>query len=292
MKKDFLLIRNPHAGSEKCQQWVEVLENRLEKEGLSYDVHDSLYAGHTSEIAKKEAPNYGALIAIGGDGTVHEVAQGVLANEGAVLGILPIGSGNDYYRNFDKTVDPNLAIEKIISRKTGKVDVGLDDQGRYLLNIASVGLDSHTVMIQKKIKNKVPKKLEYILALLYSIGAYKKEKLQVKLDDKEFISNSALLCFGNGRVYGGGIGIMPWAQLDDGNLHVVNIIDIARPFIYLVAPTILFGKHIKIKRYVKVYEAKSIEVKGDNMLLNIDGELFNQDYIKMEILPKKLELIV
>lgn len=85
---------------------------------------------------------------------------------------------------------------------------------------------------------------------------------------------------------------MPWAKLDDGYFHVVNIIDLSWPILYLVAPSILFGLHTKFTKYVKVYKAKEIHVEADTFTLNIDGEVFETDSISARILEKKLKMIV
>lgn len=291
-KKDFLLIQNPVAGKEKNHRWVEVLIKNLEDKAYSYDLVETRYPSHATEIAFEKAADYGAVIAMGGDGTVHEVAQGVLRNGGGVLGILPIGNGNDYYRNFDSKVSPKTAINKILEGKISLLDVGRDGEDRYILNIASIGLDSYTNLIQKKIRAYAPKTLGYVLALIYAIATYKKSLVKIKLDDRSFTSNNVLFCFGGGKTYGGGIGIMPWAELDDGYFHVVNIVDISWPMLYIIVPSIIFGLHTKFKKYVKVCKAKRIGLEGPDMVLNIDGEIFNVDKLEVELLARKFKVIV
>lgn len=293
-KKDFLLIKNPVAGSgrSKNQAWIDRLIESLEKEGYSYDMVETKGHNHASDLAYEGAGDYRIIVAMGGDGTVHEVAQGLARFGGAALGILPIGNGNDYYRSYDSKVSPKTAINKLIAGNTMYVDIGLDEEDRYILNIASLGLDSYTNAIQKKIKKYFPRSLGYLIALIYSIGAYKKQRINVTLDGHSFESNNVLLCFGNGQSYGGGFRIMPWAKLDDGYFHVVNIIDLSWPILYIIAPSILFGLHTKFTKYVKVYKAKEILVEADEFTLNIDGEVFETNRIYAKVLANKLKVIV
>ena len=292
--KDFLLIKNPVAGSGKArsQAWIDRLIEKIENKGLSYDLVETQQHGHASELAQEMAGKYKTVVAMGGDGTVHEVAQGLIKADGGALGILPIGNGNDYYRSFNSKVSPKMAIEKLLAGKTMDIDVGVDSEGRYILNIASLGLDSYTNALQKKLKRYFPRTLGYFVALVYSIFAYKKQKIKVTLDGQSFESSNVLFCFGNGQSYGGGFRIMPWAKLDDGYFHVVNIIDLSWPILYLVAPSILFGLHTKFTKYVKVYKAKEIHVEADTFTLNIDGEVFETDSISARILENKLKMIV
>ncbi len=291
-KKDFLLIQNPVAGLPKNHSWVDVLTNKLDLAQKTYDLVETEYPGHASEIAFERAGDYGAVIAMGGDGTVHEVAQGVLRNGGGALGILPIGNGNDYYRNIGKKVSPSQAIDKILRGDFKRVDVGRIREDWYVLNIASIGLDSHTDQIQKKIRAYAPKTLGYVFALIYAIATYKKSRIRVELDGEAFSCNNVLFCFGGGKTYGGGIKMMPWASLEDGYFNIVNIIDLSWPLLYFFAPTLLVGYHTKFKKYVKVYKARNIILEGEDLVLNIDGEVIKVDRVEAQLLPRKLKLIV
>lgn len=290
-RKDYLLIKNPTAGTQKSRQWIETLIEELEKQGLTYDLVESSAPEHAIRLAYDGAKFYDIIVAMGGDGTVNEVAMGLLLRDEGILGILPVGNGNDFYRIFDDKVDLNLAISKLIEAKTRKINVGRDIEGRYVLNIASVGLDSQTVKMQKKIKKYVPKTMGYVLALIHSMITYRKQDVTIRLDGEEFHSNNVLLCFGTGRSYGGGIKIMPWANIDDGYFNVVNISDISNLGLLLVAPTIIFGTHTKLTKYVKVYKAKEVEIIGKNLTLNLDGDLFDVDKVHFELLFEKLEVI-
>lgn len=291
-KKDYLLIQNPVAGRQKNQGWVGVLLQKLREAGYSFDLIETKYPNHATEIAEKEAGNYHHVVAIGGDGTINEVANGLLLACEGVLGILPIGSGNDLYRSVSGKVDPAQAIENLIAQRTKKIDVGVDQKGRYVFNIASIGLDAFTTNLQHKLKKHLPGTPGYVAALLYSMLAYRKQKLRVRLDDTWIDAKNMLLCFGGGKTYGGGIQIMPWAKLDDGYFHVVNVIDLLNFALILLSPTIIFGKHPKIKRYVKVYKAKEIEIIGKDLILNIDGNIYpKEDHFLFRICPQKLEVI-
>lgn len=290
-RKDFLLIKNPVAGNPKNHRWVDTLMSELDKQGLSYDWVETNAPGHGTKLAYEAAAFYGAIVAMGGDGTVNEVAKGLLDRGEGVLGILPIGNGNDFYRNFADKVDMLEAIQKLTHGEIKKIDVGIDDEKRYALNIASVGLDAFTSHIQKKIRRCVPKTLGYVLALIYSMAVYRKQQVKIRLDEREFVSNNVLLCFGSGKTYGGGIKIMPWASMDDGYFHVVNIIDLPNLMLFFIAPSIIFGLHTKFKKFVKVYKAKEVEIQGKNLILNLDGELFDVEKIHFKILPGRLSVI-
>ncbi|NLY36993.1 MAG: YegS/Rv2252/BmrU family lipid kinase [Tissierellia bacterium] len=290
-KKDYLLIKNPIAGSAKNRRWIDTLMQELDKRGLSYDLVETQEPQHAIKLAYDAAASYGVVVAVGGDGTVNEVGRGLLQRGEGVLGILPVGNGNDFYRNFEEKANPEEAIQKLINGKFKKVNVGQDHEGRYVLNIASVGLDAFTGKTQKKIKKYVPKTMGYVVALIYSMFFYRKQKITVRLDGREFKSSNILLCFGTGKTYGGGIKIMPWAQMDDGYFNIVNIIDMSNLMLFIVAPSIIFGLHTKIKKYVKVYKAKEVEILGEDLTLNLDGELFDVEKVHFKLLFEKLKVI-
>ena len=294
MKKS-LIVYNPIAGKDDNRIWIDRLVERIKYNNDFSDVAVTEYAEHGRNIAFENAGKYDVIVSAGGDGTLNEIATGVLDSGADVsIGILPIGSGNDYYRNFGDPEDLDRAIATITDGKEKLVDIGKGSSGKYLLNIASIGLDCLTVKNAKKLKKIVGGPLGYFLSLVYSLIVFKKQKLSIYIDDKKIEADSVLYCFGKGRTYGGGICIMPWSDCSDGVFHMVNMVDINKLLLILLSPSIAVGKHTKFKKYVKVYKGRKIRVESEKKYdFNLDGEIFEgTETVEYECIPKALSIMV
>ena len=293
--KRYLVVYNPIAGKNNKKNWVDKLVKEIEKSGGRADLVTTEYVGHAREISYRYAKDYDVLVSAGGDGTLNELATGILeAKSKVVLGILPIGSGNDYYRNFASPKDIKKAIDTIINGKIKMVDIGKGNSGRYLLNIASIGLDCLTVKKAKKLKKIFGGSLGYLFSLIYSIVVFKKQNLKINIDDREIEAKSVLYCFGKGKSYGGGIRIMPWVDSSDGVFHMVNVVDVNKFILILLSPSIALWKHTVFKKYVKTYKAKKIKVESEKTYdFNLDGEILeNSNFIEYECIENALGILV
>ncbi len=293
--KKYLIVYNPMAGKSNKKIWIQRLIEKLKENGNSVELVTTEYIGHGREISFYNAKDYDVIVSAGGDGTLNEVATGILkSNAASSLAILPIGSGNDYYRNFANPKNLKKSIDIIVDGKIKMVDVGRSSNGEYLLNIASIGLDCLTVKKAKKLKKILGGSLGYLFSLIYSILVFKKQNLSIYIDDRKIEAKNILYCFGNGKAYGGGIKIMPWSDCSDEFFHIVNIVDVNKLLLILLSPSIALGRHTMFKKYVKVYKGKKIRVESQKKYdFNLDGEIIEDRYfIEYECISKRLAIVV
>ncbi len=298
--KKYLIIYNPKAGKVKRHHYLKKLEEAIKKNGDEYRTIKTKEAFDAYDEVKDNIEDFDYVVAAGGDGTINEVLTGLMESSkpDTPLGILPIGSGNDSFKLIEKHIDVDKAIEILVDKNTRKVDIGKrvggkSYKGEYMLNLSCMGLDSLASKKATNIKKKLGGPIGYFLGLLYALFVFRKLHLEIELDDGKIHSKSALLCFGNGRYYGGGIKIMPWARNDDGYFHILNLVDINNLMLLFLLPTLLLGVHDKVTRYVKIYKSKSIKISGlKDVDFNVDGENYDDlEEIEYECIEGGLNLI-
>lgn len=269
--------------------------------------------GDGIELARKHALD-GAkfIIACGGDGTINEVANGILLSEtDCELGIFPSGTGGDFRRTIGLSTTPREIAHALKEGETRTIDVGrvsfhdLDGNPveHYLINESSIGL---APAIIERVKGNsslnwlpldtVRGRASFALSALQEIVGLGSIPVRVKIDDgEESVIQTVNLCIANARYFGGGMMIAPDAKLADGMLDVVNVGDINTAKIILNAYTLYRGTHTDLPE-VKSKLARRIEVNpanpNDRTLISIDGELPGKLPAIYEVVPAALKLRV
>lgn len=287
-----LFIINPIAGAGKAKSIIPVIENKMKQSSIKYEIILTNQPKDAIRIAEENIDKFSTIIAVGGDGTVNEVAKGLINSRKGTLAIIPCGTGNDFSRTIGLPMDPIKAIDIIIKNNIRVVDIGKIN-GNNFLNIASVGFDTEVVIHTNSIKKKVKSKTAYILGVLATLFDYKKRKISLVIDGVTYERNLVLLAVGNGNFYGGGLKILPMAEVDDGYFHVCLVKDISNFKILFLFPSIFKGKHLKYKKYVEIFKAKEVIVKNTKEIdINIDGEIITIDKdVIFEIEDYKLNVI-
>lgn len=287
-----LFIINPIAGAGKAKSIIPIIEKKMKESSIKYEIVLTKEPKDAIKIAEENVDNFSIIIAVGGDGTVNEVAKGLINSRKGTLAIIPCGTGNDFSRTIGLPMDPIKAIDIIIKKNIRVVDIGKIN-GNNFLNIASVGFDTEVVIHTNSIKKKVKSKTAYILGVLATLFDYKIRKINLVIDRVTFERNLVLLAVGNGNFYGGGLKILPMAEVDDGYFHVCLVKDISNFKILFLFPSIFKGKHLKYKKYVEIFKAKEVIVRNTKEInINIDGEIITigSDVI-FEIEDYKLKVI-
>lgn len=270
-----IFIINPTAGGGRTSKLIPVIENKLKEKGAQFDIVLTKRPKEAIEIAKKKLEEgYTKIVAVGGDGTVNEVAFGIISHGKGTLGIVPSGTGNDLARLLNIPSDLDKAIDFILNGHTKNIDIGYVNDSLFL-NIASIGFDSEVVKTTNKVKNKIKSGLAYVIALFITLFRFDSISLELQIDDYYLKEKALLVAVGNGKYYGGGINILPMADIEDGYFNVLVIKKLSKIKFLLLLPTIINGSHINLEKYVKVFKAKKVVVRTDNSdsYLNIDGEL-------------------
>lgn len=288
-----IFIVNPVAGKGKGMKYIEKVRPLLD-EKLDYIIVETKGKGHATELANLYAAREECIIyAVGGDGTINEVMNGIVGTS-SKLAIVPTGSGNDFIRGVYPKYKIERLLEGLIKGKASYVDIGRINE-KYFLNVASVGLDAEiakNVVYFKKLKF-IGGSLAYLLSIAKTLLGYECNLIKIKLDGEEiWTDKSLLLAIANGKYYGGGIPIAPSAKVDDGQLNICLVKELGIVHILPIIPKLFLAKHEEAKD-VQVFKATSIEVEGDKALnINIDGEIIKERNINIEIIPRGIEIII
>jgi diacylglycerol kinase (ATP) len=308
-----LIIVNPKsAGGSTEQRWAQNASDLATHFG-AFNVEFTSYAGHAIEIAR-QASETGRkfIIACGGDGTINEVANGILlSGKDAELGIFPSGTGGDFRRTLNVSNSPREIAKELRDGITKKIDVGKvsffnhegEETFRYFLNVSSFGLSAS---INERVKTKdalkwlpgdvLRGKAKFAISTLQEVLDIDYVTVRVKIDDAEEKQlNTINFCVANSRFFGGGMKIAPNAQIDDGFFDVVNIGDIRTAKIIFNAYRLYSGSHLSLDE-VKHKHARRVEVRPANeaeaIYLETDGEVPGKLPAVFEILPNALKVRV
>jgi diacylglycerol kinase (ATP) len=268
-----LFIVNPIAGKGYTVKAVPIIEDFCRNRGIEYSIQLTRGPGDATNIAKDQSRGYSAVIAAGGDGTVLEVANGLTETD-IPLGILPLGSGNDFARAMNITVGFSR-LEEALSIITGKAPSLVDlarFNGRVFLNVASVGFDAEIVRGLHQIKRFVKGKAAYLISVFIRLLTYKPKDINLSIDGKCISAKIFLTAVCNGISYGGGLLVNPNGSTTDGMLDVILIKPVPR---YMV-PFLLFkfakGKYLDLP-FVTTFKCKEVKISSNESLaVNVDGE--------------------
>ncbi|MGI6151563.1 MAG: diacylglycerol/lipid kinase family protein [Christensenellales bacterium] len=286
-------ILNPVAGKGRSKPALAKARAVFDAAGKTYEVFESLCPGHAVELARDAAQQgFDLVVSVGGDGTVCEVAQGLIHSR-AVMGIIPGGTGNDYRRCLNIPKDATKAAKTLLSGNVRTVDCMQVDEF-VGLNISTVGFDSEVVRHSKRYARFGG--LSYLLAVLYTVPRYSSPDIRVCIDGElSFSGPRFLVAAGNGTHYGGGMRVLPDSDPADGLLDICIIDSVRVPQDYFsLLPKVIRGTYKKANRSeIHTLRARSITIQSDSPLtLNLDGTLFDDRYsISMEVIPAALRII-
>lgn len=290
--ENILFIVNPIAGGGKAKALISFIEEKMKESSRKFEIIVTKRSKEATEIAEAKLKDYNLLVAVGGDGTVNEVAKGIINKGRGILGIIPGGTGNDMARGLGIPMTAERAIDVILKGNIKEIDIGKVNSYNFL-NISSVGFDAEVVVNNEKIKKRVQSHISYAISVVYTLFTFKDQRVKLEIDGESLDENILLLAVGNGKYYGGGMKILPMAIIDDGYLDVCLISNISKVLLLYLFPTIFKGHHIRYKKYVKIYKAKTVNIIAEKeFLLNIDGEVTNVKHANFSIADKKLNVII
>ena len=298
------LIVNPNA--DRGQAWRQASDLRpIIDEFGGADWSGTVYPTHALELAQKAGEEgYELVIAVGGDGTVHEVINGLMRvpkEKRPRLGVVPLGTGNDFAHAAGFSSNPTAAIRQILTGNPKQVDIGMlrDNLGRveYFDNTIGIGFDA-TVTIRSRKFVYLRGFLVYFLAVLQTILLnHEAIHLTVKSDQETWEETMLMIALCNGPREGGGFSVAPDATINDGVLEYAAIREVSRPMMLRLLPEVMNGTHPRFPQ-VRMGKFTTIELKADRpLVIHIDGEIFSgfgSDVrsLSVEILPGDLTLIV
>lgn len=274
-----IFIVNPISGKGKTLKAVDRIKKVCEEENLDYEIYFTEYPKDATKIARKYRFTKNIIYSVGGDGTLNEVLNGIVGTKN-LLGVIPAGSGNDFYKTLSK-IDEEYPVIDI-----GKVN------DRYFINIISIGIDAevaNNVSLMKK--RKVPTNQIYNASLIYTFFKYKYKDIDLSIDEKEQKKGKCtILTICNGQVYGGGYKIAPSAKLTDGYFDVYYVEKVNKPQLPSLINMLKQGIH---ERHNKVHKSQATKIKfkcDKELVCNIDGEIMTAKKFNVKIIPNVITI--
>ncbi|MBN2807365.1 MAG: diacylglycerol kinase family lipid kinase [Prolixibacteraceae bacterium] len=304
--QQWLVVLNPNAGGcQAIKEWPSIL-NELIKQNFQFEMVQTEYQGHAVELViSKIEEGYRKIIAIGGDGTLHEVVNGIMqqtlvpATE-ILLAMISMGTGNDWIKTHMISNNYKEAIQQIkngntILQDVGKIiyiEEGTTHQTRFFINSVGIGFDASVVknILPKKLSGK-SRKSDYINGLIKSLFSHKNVQSLIYLDNEIIDTKIYNLTIGVCQYKGGGFKLLPNAIPDDGMLDVTLACKISKRKLLVSLPKIFGGKVDKIK-YFNFYQVQNLRLDMvDPICTEADGEYLGSFPLQVSVIPNQLRLI-
>ena len=290
-KKKIVFVINPISGTQGKEQILAWVNEKLDREKYDMEVVYTEYAGHAVKIAaQKAAEKAFAVVAIGGDGTINEIARSLVHTDTA-LGIIPCGSGNGLARHLQIPLDPKKAVDIINGGQLEVIDYGKIN-GVPFFCTCGVGFDAFVSLKFSQAGKRGP--LTYLEQTLLESLKYRPEVYELEMDGNASARYRAfLIACGNASQYGNNAYITPRATLDDGLLDVT----ILEPFTVLDVPSLsfqLFNKTIDQNSRIKTFQCKSLRIhRSKPGVVHFDGDpMMAGEDIEVSIVQRELKVIV
>lgn len=286
MDKKYLFINNPISGASK-NNFREVFESYKNK-FPSHKIINTTHIGHAKELASQHANNFDAIIAVGGDGTVNEIAS-ALVSTNTPLGIIPQGSGNGFANHLGISNKSEKALEQLLNGRPRAVDTVLINNKSFV-NVAGIGFDGHITQLFNKTKQRGL--WSYARLIVKEYLHFKEFEYTLSANKNTFEGQAFIIALANSTQYGNNFRIAPKAKSNDG---LVNVMLIKKPSL-LAAPFIAWnifrGKGIN-NNYCTEIITKDLTLHQTNKPLHIDGEEseLTSEKIEIKVTPNSLLVI-
>ncbi len=289
-KKKIVFVANPISGTQNKKQVIRCIEERIDRTKYDYEVLLTQYAGHATEIAAKAVDDKADIVvAVGGDGTINEIARS-LRHTPTALGIIPCGSGNGLARHLQIPMDIKGAIDVLNKGIVKCVDYGKINNIPFFCT-CGVGFDAFVSL--KFAASGRRGLLTYLENTLQECLQYKPETYEIEIGDGTLKYKAFLIACANASQYGNNAYIAPQASLSDGQMDVT----VLEPFTVLDVPSLayqLFNKTIDQNSRIKTFKCKDIHIhRAKEGVMHYDGDpiMAGKD-LEVEIVPKGIYMVV
>lgn len=304
--KPYLII-NPTAAYGKMRERWRTIEPVLREENFVFDCVFTEYHLHAIELARAAVrAGYDLIVSVGGDGTLNEVVNGLFDESGApinsnvVVGVIPSGTGGDFFRTAQISRDPLVAARQLVrSTQTCLVDLGemiFEREGkvarRFFANAAGIGFDAEVAQRVEERGKHIGGTIPYYTALIETIWKYQNKDVVLRFENEtvEGRYNDIIVC--NGKFLGGGMQVSPHSQLDDGILEVIAIGDMGRLEVVLNTPRLYNGTILEHPK-VREYHVRTVTIEPrQTMMIEADGEVIGPGPATFCVRPAALRLRV
>lgn len=297
------MIVNPHAGRRRVGKGIRELERTLQARGLPYRLQTTRGPGDAAELARQALVDGGRfLVAVGGDGTVHEVVQGMFEDgrpivPDAVLGVVAAGSGCDVIRTFGIPGDASRACAHLVGDSTYPLDIvkmtltGLDGQPavRYMVNAGDAGLSAAVVDRAERLPRSLGQAM-YFFGFWLTLPRYKLAEVRVKADRRSYEGPALNVVFANCQYYGGAMKISPKSYPGDGQLELL-VFKGPKSDAFTLIPRIYRGDHVPHPHIVEMRSRVQATIEADRALpVEADGELVGTTPLTVEVISQPIQM--
>ncbi|MFO7934658.1 MAG: diacylglycerol kinase family lipid kinase [Bacteroidales bacterium] len=304
-RSNWIVIVNRTAGSGKTGREWPLIESLLHRHGIAFEPFYTNRRLHASVIARnKIQEGYSKIIVVGGDGTMNEVINGVFAQnrlrtDEVMLGMISVGTGNDWARMFNIPSDYEQAVLTIKKQKTFIQDAGLvrylkngKEWKRYFVNIAGMGFGARVVERTNRMKDRGRNgPMLYFYNIFYSLLRYRSLVARISIDGTTFKRKIFLMNVGIGKYNGGGMIPVPHAIADDG-LYSITLIRRMGRLNVIANIKRLYDGSITEHSKVETYTARSVLIEGPALLkIETDGESLGHGPLQFQIIPRSVRII-
>lgn len=296
----WFIIANPASGNKNFSKIWKKIEQLLKNKNLDYSFTFTQFSKHEIDLVQNAIKKgYRNIISVGGDGTLHNVVNGVMLQRyvktsNITIGVLPLGTGNDWIKTYKQPNSIEKALEIISKKTTILQDIGVittDKNTIYYNNVAGIGYDGYIVNKLKYLKKFGA--LSYLLAGIYGLIFYKKSAYKILINNKELKEKCLMVVCGICKYSGGGMQFTKDVNTTDGLLDItiaknLNFLDLV-----INLPKLYSGAIVNHKK-VNTYKTSKITVTPINAkpFIQADGELITSGKLQISIIPKAINFVI
>lgn len=297
MPNRWLVVANPISGQGRAMHHRHEIEAVLRRHGIDYDFTVSERPGHAVElVARAVERGCRRVLAIGGDGTVNECANGIFRQPAAptdevLLGVMPIGTGNDWARGLRLPKD-YAEVAALMASGTHRLhDAGVatfdHDATRHFVNVAGLGFDAHVVA---SLPDRTLGPLAYLVGLAKGLLSYDAVPLGLTFAERKIDARAFVLFFAIGRYCGNGMNVAPRAEADDGLFDITLVQALSRWEVLMSLRKLFDGTLLEHPKVIALREAAA-RVDAGPLPVEADGELIGHAPVRFSILPRALRVL-
>lgn len=288
-RKKILFVVNPFSGVGKQKSIEKYIEKALDHKLFDYAVKYTEAPHHATELTKNAIESkFDIVVAVGGDGTVNEVAQAIVGTD-VILGIIPLGSGNGLARHLNISLIPQKAIQ-IISQLNVKIIDTVVANDQFFVNLAGVGFDAYVA--EKFSQHRKRGFFKYLKITFWEYLHYQPTNFILIIDGKKITRKALFVSFANSDQFGNNTSIAPQARIDDGfmDVSIMKKVPLWKAG-YTIA--LLFSKQINQSKYIETFRAREVRLIQEQKIIHLDGEpLEINESLLVKINPLSLSVLV
>jgi diacylglycerol kinase (ATP) len=297
----WLVLINPFSGRGKGFKYISAIERSLKRTRIKYSLVVGEHPGHGIALTQSAIQEgFRNIVAVGGDGTVHEVVNGVfsqrvVSSSEITIAVVPAGTGNDWARSINVSRDRRKALELLRGGRTTLHDVGIarlgppgQERDRYFINMSGVGFDAF--VLQQVGRPKLGS-ISYVTAMLKGLVRYRAIPLELEVQDEEIRDRMFVLFAGIGRYCGGGLEVTPKARPNDGLIDITAIRDMPQREILFNIRRLFDGTLLQHPR-ISAFRCSAASIRSPNPVdVEADGELLGTTPVSYSLVPGSIRVV-